>query len=93
VPKSVSDSVVISNRLGLHARPAMMFVETASKFGCDIRVCRADGAESVDGKSIMQMMMLAATNGTEIKIVANGDDAAAALRELLDLVESRFNED
>ena len=93
MPKSVSDSVVISNRLGLHARPAMMFVETASKFGCDIRVCRADGAESVDGKSIMQMMMLAATQGTDIEITATGCDADEAVKALGTLVESRFQEE
>jgi phosphocarrier protein HPr len=85
--------VTIANRLGLHARPAMMFVETASKYGCDIAVCRAGEPETVDGKSIMQMMMLAATQGTEIEINASGECADEAVKELVALVKSQFMED
>ena len=58
--KTTTANVTITNRLGLHARPAMLFVETASKFCADITVCRCDDTETIDGKSIMQMMMLAA---------------------------------
>jgi len=90
---SATRQVTISNRLGLHARPAMMFVETASGFDAEVRVRRADHAESVDGKSIMQMMILAATQGTVIEITADGDDADAALDELVALVDSRFHEE
>lgn len=85
--------VTIQNRLGLHARPAMMFVEEASGFGSEIRVRRTDSEESVDGKSIMQMMVLAATKGTEIEVHAIGDDADDAIRALVALVDSRFNEE
>lgn len=85
--------VTITNRLGLHARPAMAFVEAASGFTSNITVSRADGDESVDGKSIMHMMMLAATKGTEIEIKAEGDDADSAVASLKDLVENCFGED
>lgn len=86
-------TVNIENRLGLHARPAMMFVESASTFHADITVRRTDGAEPVDGKSIMQLMMLAATHGTELEIAAAGDDAQQAVDELVKLVKSKFQED
>lgn len=86
-------TVAIQNRLGLHARPAMMFVECASRFGCDVKVRRADGTELFDGKSIMQLMMLAATQGTEIEISAEGEDAAEAIEAICALVESGFEEE
>jgi len=96
VTSSASANVVISNRLGLHARPAMVFVEVASRYGADIRVRRTDGAggvEAVDGKSIMQTMMLAATQRTELAIDADGEDACDAIEALRELVDSRFGED
>jgi phosphocarrier protein HPr len=85
--------VTITNRLGLHARPAMVFVETASKHKAAVTVSRTDTHEPVDGKSIMQMMMLAATQGTEIEITCDGDDAQQALDELTELVKSQFEEE
>jgi phosphocarrier protein HPr len=85
--------VTISNRLGLHARPAMVFVETAGKCKSKITVKRCDQDETVDGKSIMQMMMLAATMGTPIEIIAEGDDAEEAVASLKKLVDSRFFEE
>jgi len=91
---TASAKVTISNRLGLHARPAMVFVEAACKFKSEISVRRCDQNERVDGKSIMQLMMLAATQGTEIEIVAvDGPDAESAVRELVSLVESKFQEE
>ncbi|MFM7799885.1 MAG: HPr family phosphocarrier protein, partial [Planctomycetota bacterium] len=63
-----SARTTILNSLGLHARPAMAFVDAASGFGCEVRVRRTDNAEVVDGKSIMQMLLLAATQGTELEI-------------------------
>jgi len=86
-------TVTISNRLGLHARPAMSFVETASEFGSKITVRRPGGEERVDGKSIMHMMMLAATKGTRLEIVAEGEDAEEAIGRLKALVDDRFGED
>lgn len=85
--------VVIRNRLGLHARPAMAFVDMASGFSSDITVRREDSTEIIDGKSIMQMMMLAATQGTALEVVAEGDDAKEACQSLHKLVESGFDED
>ena len=83
--------VRIQNRLGLHARPAMSFVDTANGFDCDVRVRKGD--QVVDGKSIMQMMMLAATQGTQLNIVATGDDAPEAIKTLTALVQRQFDED
>jgi len=94
VSKTVSTVVRISNRLGMHARPAMMFVETASNFQADVKVRRANNeGETFDGKSIMQMMMLAATQGTEIEISADGPDADGALEALTELIKSGFQEE
>lgn len=86
-----SAKVTILNRLGLHARPAMCFVDVASAFAASVTVKR--GAQAVDGKSIMQMMLLAATKGTELEIVCEGADAQAACDALKKLVESGFDED
>ena len=88
-----SARTVIQNTLGLHARPAMAFVDAASGFGCDVRVRRTDNDEVVDGKSIMQMLLLAATQGTELEISCEGSDAERALAALLRLVESKFDEE
>ena len=88
-----SARTVILNSLGLHARPAMAFVDAASGFPCDVRVRRADGDEVVDGKSIMQMLLLAATQGTELEITCEGEGAASALAALVQLVERRFDEE
>ena len=90
---TASAKVTISNRLGLHARPAMVFVETACKYKSDVTVRRCDQDETVDGKSIMQLMMLAATHGTQIEITSNGDDSRQAIDELVALVKSNFQEE
>ena len=91
--KTASAKVVIANRLGLHARPAMVFVESAMKFKAEITVRRTDQDETIDGKSIMQMMMLAATQGTELEIVARNDDCEDAIKELVALVKNKFQEE
>jgi phosphocarrier protein len=83
--------VTIQNQLGLHARPAMAFVDLANRFHSEIQVSK--GAQTVDGKSIMQMMMLAATKGTKLEIHANGADAEQATNELVNLVNRKFDED
>ena len=84
---------VIRNSLGLHARPAMAFVELANAHACDVTVRRADGDEGVDGKSIMQMLLLAATAGTELEIACDGVDEGAAVAALVRLVDSGFDEE
>lgn len=94
MPDHATVKVKIRNRLGMHARPAMVFVEVASEFPCEISVCRSDNPdEVVDGKSIMQIMMLAATQGTELCINATGDRAEDACARLIQLVERGFDED
>ncbi len=84
-------TVKVVNRLGLHARPAMSFVDTASTFKAAITVRKADTC--VDGKSIMQMMMLAAGQGSELEIEADGEDCEKALAALKALVDSGFDEE
>ena len=83
--------VTIQNKLGLHARPAMQFVDIANQFQSGVKVWKGD--QVVDGKSIMQMMMLAATEGTPLRIVAEGEDADKALDALEKLVNGRFGEE
>ncbi len=80
--------VQIKNADGLHMRPAMQFVDTANRFECDVTVSNTQN--SVDGKSIMQMSMLAATCGTRLKIRAQGADAQQALDALQKLVEEKM---
>ncbi len=79
--------VEIKNAEGLHMRPAMQFVDVANQFECDITV--SNNENSVDGKSIMQMSMLAATYGTKLKIKAEGADAQQAINALRELVEEK----
>ena len=88
---SCSTKAKIVNRLGLHARPAMAFVDAASQFASAVTVTNA--GNTVDAKSIMQVMMLAATKGTELEITADGDDADQACETLRALIESGFDED
>ena len=83
--------VTVLNRLGLHARPAAMFVKICNRHKCDIWV-EKDG-EQVNGKSIMGLMMLAAGQGSKLKVTCEGVDAESALIEIEALVESRFNEE
>lgn len=83
--------LTIPNRNGLHARPAAMFVKTASRYQTEIWV-EKDG-ERVNGKSIMGLMMLAAGKGSVLHVEADGEDGATALEELKKLVESSFGED
>jgi phosphotransferase system HPr (HPr) family protein len=85
--------VVISNPLGLHARPAMQFVDLANQFASQIRVVkRGEEPSEADGKSVMQMIILAATEGTPLRIEAEGEDAQQAVEKLAELVNSKFGE-
>ena len=89
--ETINTKIKILNKLGLHARPAMAFVDTSNNFQSQITVKK--GSQAVDGKSIMHMMMLAATQGTELDIVAEGPDAAAAIKALTNLVSRKFDEE
>jgi phosphocarrier protein HPr len=81
----------IVNKYGLHARPAMQFVETANRYSCKIEV--SNDSLVVDAKSIMSVMRLAATKGTVLKIVADGEDGEPAVESLVKLVEEGFGEE
>ncbi len=81
-------SVQIKNADGLHMRPAMQFVDVANQFKSDITV--SNNKIQVDGKSIMQMSILAATCGTKLKIRAEGPDARKAISALQELVEEKM---
>ena len=80
--------VKIKNADGLHMRPAMQFVDIATKFECDVSVSNTE--TEVDGKSIMQMSMLAATYGTKLMIKAMGADSSEAIEALRHLVEEKM---
>jgi phosphocarrier protein HPr len=84
-------TVTIVNKLGLHARAAARFVTLASSFVSDIKVAR--NGQEVNGKSIMGVMMLAASRGTEITLIIDGNDEAEAMARLSELIETRFGED
>jgi phosphocarrier protein len=86
--------ITIVNKLGLHARAAAKLVTLASQYPCDVRVARAgQNGREVSGKSIMGVMMLAAAQGSHIRLIAEGDGAEAALDSLADLINRRFDED
>jgi phosphocarrier protein HPr len=91
VSQSCTITATIVNRLGLHARPAMSFVDLASTFPCEVKVRKGD--TEVDGKSIMQMMMLAASKGSQLEITATGESAEKACGALKALVDSGFEEE
>lgn len=86
-----SCEVTIINKLGLHARAAAKFVGVANQFPCDIRVGRCP-ASLVDGKSIMAVMMLAASKGTTLHLYAEGEQDDDALSALIALIENYFEE-
>lgn len=83
--------VIVLNRRGLHARAAARLVETAARFEAEIEVVR--GSQRVSARSIMGLMMLAASPGVELALSAEGADAEAALGALVRLFEARFDED
>lgn len=81
----------IVNKLGLHARASALFVKTASRFNSEIKLAR-DGVE-VNGKSIMGIMMLAASKGTTVSLTADGTDEAEAFQTIGDLIIAGFGEE
>ncbi len=91
---TVRRQIVVSNKLGLHARPAMQLVDLANQFQSRM-VIHKGGEEpgEADAKSVMQVIILAATEGTELEIEAQGEDAEAAAEKLAELFDSRFGEE
>jgi len=88
---SMTKEFLVLNKLGIHARPAALFVKTANRFSCDIFV-EKDG-ERINGKSIMGLMMLAAGQGSKLQIRCEGPDAERALEDIEELIKGKFNED
>lgn len=89
--RKAEKEVAIVNRLGLHARPAAMFVRVANRYRAEVWVEKE--SERVNGKSIMGLMMLAAGQGSKLRICCEGPDADKALEELEQLIASKFSED
>jgi phosphocarrier protein len=89
--QKVEKEISVINRLGLHARPAAMFVRIASRHRSEIWVSKE--AEEVNGKSIMGLMMLAAGQGSKLRIRCEGPDAEKAMEDLEALINAKFNED
>ncbi|MGB1173349.1 MAG: HPr family phosphocarrier protein [Marinobacterium sp.] len=87
----IEKNVTIINKLGLHARAAAKLIGVTGKFGCDIKITK-DG-KTVDAKSIMAIMMLAATQGTDLIIQTDGDDESAAMDAVIEIIDNRFDED
>lgn len=86
----VEATVVLSNKMGLHARPSTQIATTASRFSSDIHITKDEMV--VDAKSVLELLMLAAECGTELVIAAEGDDAKDATAALVELVTGRFGE-
>jgi len=86
----VTATLTILNSSGFHARPAGLFVETASRFRSVIKV--VNGKQAADGKSVLGLMLLGASPGAEITIEARGEDEVEALKALAELIAGRFGE-
>lgn len=84
-------TTTIENKTGIHARPASLFVQTASKFKSKVQI-KAKG-KTVDAKSILMIMSMGLVKGTEITISADGEDEAEAVKTLKELVDAKFNEE
>jgi phosphocarrier protein HPr len=87
----IRTQTTIINKLGLHARAATKFANTANQFASDIEV--VCNGRAVDGKSIMSLMLLAAAKGTEIELATDGEDQDQAMQALLDLIADKFGEE
>ena len=87
----IEKTVVVTNRLGIHARPATVFVQAAAKFQADLFLSKGD-VSRVNGKSIMGVMMLAAEQGAEVLVEAEGTDAEQAVDALAELLANDFED-
>ena len=88
----IERQLVITNRLGLHARAAALLVRTANAYQCALRLERVDGTATADAKSILSVLMLAASRGTELRTTADGIDEREAMNALCGLFASGFGE-
>lgn len=87
----LKQTITIQNKLGLHARAAAKFVNHAGRFASNIQVVK--NGQSVNGKSIMGVMMLAASKGTELEFIVEGEDADDMMSDLVELVKDNFGEE
>jgi phosphocarrier protein HPr len=87
----IKKQITIVNKLGLHARAATKFAKTAGQFSSKVQV--SNGQSTVDGKSVMSLMLLAASRGTVLEISTDGSDEAAAMTAIESLIAKRFDED
>jgi len=87
----IEQTVTITNRAGIHARPAALLVQTTKNFSCNIFFEK--GNDRINAKSIMGVITLGAAFGTEIKIIAEGEDEQEAVKSLVRLFESKFEEE
>ena len=87
-----TEHFVINNERGLHARPAALFVQVASAFSSSVDVFNEDTQIQADGKSVMSMLMLAAPQGTNLRVTITGEDAPLAMKELGNLICRGFDE-
>jgi len=87
----IEQTVTINNRAGIHARPAALLVQTTKNFSCNIYFEK--GRDRINAKSIMGVITLGAAFGTEIKIIAEGEDEQEAVKALVRLFESKFEEE
>ncbi|MBL8149691.1 MAG: HPr family phosphocarrier protein [Blastocatellia bacterium] len=85
--------VRITNRLGFHARAAARFVNLANQFNCEVKLERLDNHQTADGKSILAILLLAASRGVELAVTVTGDDEDRALSALCGLIENKFGEE
>lgn len=87
----IQQDIKVVNRLGIHARPAALIAQTAAGFACDIQLTKDN--ITIDAKSIMGVMMLAAEFGSSIQLTTNGSDETEAAQALKQLFENKFNEE
>lgn len=85
----IRERITIINKAGLHARAASKLAAVCSRFSCDVRI---GDERMVDGKSILSLMMLAATKGTELDVIVDGEDEQEAVEAIIQLVNNRFDE-
>ncbi|MGB9907332.1 MAG: HPr family phosphocarrier protein [Candidatus Saccharicenans sp.] len=87
----IEKKIIIKNKLGLHARAAVKFVNLANRFSSSVKIVK--DSNEVDGKSILGILTLAASQGTQIKLVVNGRDENLAMKALCELVNNKFGEE
>lgn len=87
----ITQNFTVTNRLGLHARPAALLVQTAANFDCDIKI--AKNSIEVNAKSIMGVLMLAAEHGATLRMQFNGTDEKQAAKTIAELFSNKFNEE